>query len=70
MNERSLHHEVLDIALQMGISEHEVRLLYDEALQRLAESAQIQDYLLLLASKHVRQYLKSKRRQASDNDPF
>lgn len=63
MNERTRHHEVLEIALQMGISEHDVSLLYDEALQRLAASAQIQDYLLLLASKHVRQHLKNKHRE-------
>lgn len=62
MNERTRHHEVLEIALQTGTPEQEVNRLYDEVLQRLATGALIHDYLLLLASKHVRHYLKTKYR--------
>lgn len=67
MNERSRHHAVLEIAQQTGIPEAEVNRLLEAALQDLAAAAQVHDYLLLLASKHVRQYLREKRRSASDN---
>jgi hypothetical protein len=69
MNERTRQREVLEIALQTGVSAEEVAQLYDAALRRLAESAQVQDYLLLLAGKHVRQSLKARRRSNVD-DPF
>ncbi|MCW3479780.1 DUF3562 domain-containing protein [Neisseriaceae bacterium JH1-16] len=69
MNERTRQREVLEIALQTGVSAEEVGQLYDEALQRLAESAQVQDYLLLLASKRVRQSLQARRRSNFD-DPL
>ena len=65
MNERTRQHEVHEIALQTGTPEHEVDQLYDEELQRLSAGAQVRDYLLLLASKHVRQHLKNKHRETS-----
>jgi hypothetical protein len=62
MNPRSLSREIHEIASQTGTPEDEVKRLYDDALQSLAAAAQVQDYLLLLASKRVRQHLKDWRR--------
>ncbi|MDN0073470.1 DUF3562 domain-containing protein [Crenobacter sp. SG2303] len=60
MNIRNRQHEVHEIALQTGTPEEEVSQLYEEALSYLAADAVVKDYLLLLASKHVRQTLKNR----------
>lgn len=67
MNERSRHHAVLEISQQTGIPEAEVNLLLEAALQDLVATASVHDYLLLLASKHVRQYLREKHSDAGND---
>lgn len=70
MNPHSRSNEIHEIASQSGLPEEEVLRLYEEAWQCLAADAQIQDYLPLLASKRVRQYLKDRYRAAESNSSF
>jgi len=65
MNVRTRLHEVHEIALQTGTPEEEVSQLYEEALRYLTADAVVQDYLLLLASKHVRQTLRTRQHLSS-----
>lgn len=58
MNEQQQRHAIQDIAQKTGVPEGEVKLRFDTALAELQPAATVEDYLIVLAGKRVRDSLR------------
>jgi len=76
MNEQQQRHAIQDIAQKTGLPEGEVKLRFDSALAELRSSATVEDYLIVLACKRVRDslrsapYIPSKLQQSESRAPL
>ncbi|SCK12642.1 DUF3562 domain-containing protein [Vogesella sp. LIG4] len=59
MNESQLRHAIEDVASKTGVPEAEVQRCFEQALGSLCAHARVQDYLLVLAGRKVRESLRA-----------